>query len=321
MTDSSDVVKSLVHEQERHSQAQNNSSLSDTDQTTLATNRGNQAQDTFNAYSDLAAIDTKSTTATQKDWNTTNRSSQNVVKATEQMKEVKSEGVKPLLPALAIPILAVSPEAVTVVATIATVVGLEIAEDDIKEFFGIEDQKPNVMENPAVDIKLGDVNPGGSEIVEQGSDAYTTPAYNDPIDELLENIPEGVVNNSTELPIQDDLGLGLVLSEKKSGVPDESFMPNAQIDKKYERPRNAGPTSEQKASVQNKPCVDCNVITDKQVADHIDPLVVEFYRDGVNDIEKQRQIDSVQPHCPTCSSSQGGQLGNFGKKMKNALGL
>jgi hypothetical protein len=99
MTDSSDVVKSLVHEQERHSQAQNNSSLSDTDQTTLATNRGNQAQDTFNAYSDLAGIDTKSTTATQKDWNTTNRSSQNVVDATEQMRDrVQSEEVKPLLP-------------------------------------------------------------------------------------------------------------------------------------------------------------------------------------------------------------------------------
>jgi hypothetical protein len=101
MTDSSDVVKSLVHEQERHSQAQNNSSLSDTDQTTLATNRGNQAQDTFNAYSDLAGIDTKSTTTTQKDWNTTNRSSQNVVDATEQMRDrVQSEEVKPLLPLL-----------------------------------------------------------------------------------------------------------------------------------------------------------------------------------------------------------------------------
>jgi hypothetical protein len=73
---------------------------------------------------------------------------------------------------------------------------------------------PNKTVTPVVDIKPGDVNPGGSEIVEQGSDAYTTPAYNDPIDQLLENIPEGVVNNSTELPIQDDFGLGLVFNEK-----------------------------------------------------------------------------------------------------------
>lgn len=321
MTDSSDVIKSALHEQERHSQAQNNSSLSDTDQTTLATNRGEQAQDTFDAYSDLAGIDTKSKT-TQTNWNDANRSSDNVVKATEQMRDrVDSEEVKPALPALAIPVIATSPEAVTAVAALATAVGLEIAEDDIKEFFGIEDTGVTVLETPIVEISPDETHTGGDQIVDQKNQPYTTPSYDDPVDQLLENIPEGVGNNNTELPIQNDLGIGLVFSERKSGVPDESFIPNNEIDKKYERPRNAGPTSEQKASVQNRPCVDCGVITDKQVADHIDPLVVEFYRDGTNDIEKQRQVESVQPHCPTCSSSQGGQLGNFGKKMKNELDL
>ncbi len=117
--------------------------------------------------------------------------------------------IKPLLPALAIPILAVSPEAVTAVATVATVLGLEIAEDYIKEFFGIEDQKTNVMETPVVDINPEDVNLGGSEIADQSIDSMTTPIHDDPVDQLLENIPEGLDNNSTELPVQDDLGLGL----------------------------------------------------------------------------------------------------------------
>ncbi|MEK8017293.1 MAG: hypothetical protein VSS75_010515 [Candidatus Parabeggiatoa sp.] len=71
--------------------------------------------------------------------------------------------------------------------------------------------------------------------------------------------------------------------------------------------------------MQGKPCVDCGKITNKQVADHIEPLVVQYYRDGAVDVAKQSSVEAVQPHCPTCSSSQGGQLGGFGKKMKKKL--
>jgi len=112
---------------------------------------------------------------------------------------------------------------------------------------------------------------------------------------------------------------GADIKQIKSGVPDEHFVLNPNIDEKYARPRNAGPTKAQKESVQGKPCVDCGDITPKQIAGHKDPLVVQYYRDGKVNIEQQRQIESVQPHCPTCSNVQGGQLGQFGKKMKKEL--
>ncbi|MBR8657990.1 hypothetical protein KDH83_32245, partial [Achromobacter sp. Marseille-Q0513] len=82
-----------------------------------------------------------------------------------------------------------------------------------------------------------------------------------------------------------------------------------------------GPTREQKDAVQGRPCVDCGVVTDKQIADHKKPLVVEYYVDGKNDVEKQRRIDAVQPHCLTCSAEQGGQLGAFGRAMRKFFGF
>jgi ribosomal protein S27AE len=110
-------------------------------------------------------------------------------------------------------------------------------------------------------------------------------------------------------------------STKKSGVPGGDFVANENITVKYTRPASAGPTAAQKASVQNKPCVDCGTVTIKQVADHKDPLVVQYYREGKVNVQQQKQLEAVQPHCPTCSSSQGGQLGAFGKKMKKDLEL
>ena len=53
----------------------------------------------------------------------------------------------------------------------------------------------------------------------------------------------------------------------------------------------------------------------KMVADHIDPLVVEHYRTGNNDVVKQTQVSSVQSHGPTCSRIQGGQAFVFSKCM------
>ncbi|WP_369683649.1 DUF637 domain-containing protein [Pseudomonas gingeri] len=107
----------------------------------------------------------------------------------------------------------------------------------------------------------------------------------------------------------------------KSGVPGSDFTPNPDISVPYARPSNAGPTSAQRASVQGEPCVDCGAVTRNQVADHIDPLVVQYYRDGAVDSQAQRSLEAVQAHCPSCSSSQGGQLGAFGKAMRKYFGF
>jgi RHS repeat-associated protein len=130
----------------------------------------------------------------------------------------------------------------------------------------------------------------------------------------------GGVNNYQYAPNPmvwvDPLGLA-----KMSGVPNDDFIPKVDITKKYKRPCSAGPTAAQKRAVQGKPCVDCGLIAAKQVADHKDPLVVQYYREGSVNVTQQTQISAVQPHCPTCSSRQGGQLGQFGRKMKKALCL
>jgi hypothetical protein len=106
---------------------------------------------------------------------------------------------------------------------------------------------------------------------------------------------------------------------RKSGVPDQNFKPNPSVKDSYQRPTAAGPTKAQKEYVQGKPCVDCGRVTPTQVADHKKPLVVEHYEQGVIDVAKQRTKEAVQPHCPTCSSQQGGQLGQFVKRMKKLL--
>ena len=107
----------------------------------------------------------------------------------------------------------------------------------------------------------------------------------------------------------------------KSGVPGTDFIPGSNVTEKYARPTDAGPTAAQRESVQGKPCVDCGAVTPNQVADHIDPLVVQHYREGKVDSAAQRQVDAVQPHCPSCSASQGGQLGAFAKRMRNFFGF
>ena len=75
------------------------------------------------------------------------------------------------------------------------------------------------------------------------------------------------------------------------------------------------------AAVQGQPCVDCGAITPKQIADHVDPLVVQYYRDGSVNVGQQSSVDAVQAHCPACSASQGGQLSAFSKAMKQFFGF
>ena len=117
------------------------------------------------------------------------------------------------------------------------------------------------------------------------------------------------------------LVLGGAKSGVRSGVPGNDFTPNPDIAAPYSRPSGAGPTAAQRAAVQGQPCVDCGAITANQVADHKDPLVVQYYRDGSVNVPAQRAVDAVQPHCPTCSASQGGQLGVFGKAMRDFFGF
>jgi hypothetical protein len=62
-------------------------------------------------------------------------------------------------------------------------------------------------------------------------------------------------------------------------------------------------------------------VTERQVADHIDPLVEQYYRNGGNiDLAQARSVDAVQPQCPTCSARQGGFLRGFSQAMKNLFG-
>jgi RHS repeat-associated protein len=94
--------------------------------------------------------------------------------------------------------------------------------------------------------------------------------------------------------------------------------PDQKPDKPYKRPNNAT-TQEQRDSVQNKPCATCGATGQKNNADHKDPLVKEYYRNGTIDEDKMRSPGAVQPQCQNCSNQQGGWLSNFSKKMKKAL--
>jgi len=113
-------------------------------------------------------------------------------------------------------------------------------------------------------------------------------------------------------------GAGNVVPVNAYGVPVDDFVPKAGAGP-YARPAAAGPTAAQQAVVQGQPCVVCSKTAPKMVADHVDPLVVEHYRTGTIDVAKQSSVVAVQPHCPSCSSSQGGQLSAFSKRMKKQL--
>jgi hypothetical protein len=56
-------------------------------------------------------------------------------------------------------------------------------------------------------------------------------------------------------------------------------------------------------------------------ADHKDPLVMEYYRNGEIDKTKMREKSAVQPQCPTCSNRQGPYMKSFGQAMKKLFGL
>ena len=88
----------------------------------------------------------------------------------------------------------------------------------------------------------------------------------------------------------------------------------------YVRPSGAT-TAAQRASVQGLPCVECRAVTPVQVADHIYPLVREWYETGGINEEFMRSLEAVQPQCPACSASQGGQLSWWSRSMKELFGF
>jgi len=91
--------------------------------------------------------------------------------------------------------------------------------------------------------------------------------------------------------------------------------PHPSVATPYERPSGAT-TTEQRAAVQGKPCVDCGKVGDKMVANHKTPLVKEYYKTGKIDTTKMRSKDSVNSQCPTCSAKQGAQMSQYSKEMK-----
>ncbi len=88
----------------------------------------------------------------------------------------------------------------------------------------------------------------------------------------------------------------------------------------YVRPSGAT-TPAQRASVQGQPCVECGNVAFTQVADHINPLVREWYETGGINLDRMRSLDAIQPMCPTCSASQGGRLSWYSRLMREVLGF
>jgi RHS repeat-associated protein len=86
----------------------------------------------------------------------------------------------------------------------------------------------------------------------------------------------------------------------------------------YKRPNNVT-TAGQKASVQGLPCVDCGATTPRQRANHINPLVKEYYEKGSIDIAKARSSGAVNSHCPTCSAKQGAELSRYSANMSKEI--
>jgi len=87
----------------------------------------------------------------------------------------------------------------------------------------------------------------------------------------------------------------------------------------YKRPANAT-TPEQRKSVQNQPCGDCGQ-GGKMNADHKQPLVKQYYKEGALDMSTVKDVNAVRPQCPTCSASQGGFLSQWSKAVKEPLGF
>nr|WP_269746280.1 polymorphic toxin type 10 domain-containing protein [Leptospira kirschneri] len=113
--------------------------------------------------------------------------------------------------------------------------------------------------------------------------------------------------------------LGSRLPKPNVNVPGSSGT-SFKITTPYKRPEGAT-TVAQRKSVQGKACVDCGELTSKQIADHKNPLVKEYYETGTIDKAKMKSIDAVQPQCPTCSVKQGVEMRKYSMEKRKELGL
>jgi RHS repeat-associated protein len=111
-------------------------------------------------------------------------------------------------------------------------------------------------------------------------------------------------------------------SKVGAGVPDSaaSHSPPPVITKPYSRPSNATNKAQREAQ-QGQPCVSCGATTPRQVADHKEPLVKEYYRTGTIDLEKMKSLEAVQPQCPTCSAEQGAEMSRYSREKKKEHGF
>ncbi len=100
-------------------------------------------------------------------------------------------------------------------------------------------------------------------------------------------------------------------SKRPSGVPPDDFVPNPSAGP-YKRATET--TAAQRASVQGKACVDCGAVTPRQVADHIDPEVVQHFREGKVDVAAQRKVEAVQPHARPVLRSRADGSPNSGAR-------
>ncbi|MBX3475139.1 MAG: VCBS repeat-containing protein [Planctomycetes bacterium] len=86
----------------------------------------------------------------------------------------------------------------------------------------------------------------------------------------------------------------------------------------YRRPAGAT-TKAQRQSVQGQPCWECGSVSRTMIADHRNPLVVEWYETGTIDLAAMRSLDAVRAHCPKCSPGQGGRLRRYSVTMREHL--
>ncbi|MEV6414222.1 RHS repeat-associated core domain-containing protein [Kribbella sp. NPDC051718] len=83
---------------------------------------------------------------------------------------------------------------------------------------------------------------------------------------------------------------------------------------RYSRPKGAT-TDAQRRAVQGQTCVDCGR-GGKMVADHITPLVKEWYGTGNIDLVRMRSIGAVQSQCFYCSNIQSVEMRKYSLGMR-----
>jgi len=148
---------------------------------------------------------------------------------------------------------------------------------------------------------------------------YHVPLFPQNIAFRMNNVA-GVPISYSDPAMQEAAHGGEIPSNNQPASPSGQSTPaNPGPDGPYKRPNNAT-TKEQRDSVQGQPCVTCGATGQKNNANHIDPLVEQYYRGGI-DPAKMHDPKAVNGQCPTCSAQQGGLLKTFSMAMKKLFGF